>query len=322
MFTDLPWFQALNAHAVRIFMGKRTTLENSFYDLFQQYFHNAEKNRRWNVDEDIPWNEASKTPNEDVAKLVESFYAVELYLPDYVRHILRMVRKSRGRAWFQCNWGYEEAKHSMALERWLMESGARSDEQLVDFEDAVLGEEWLLHYGDEQLLSLCYTVLQEFATGLTYRRLRTIATEKGFMDPALDKALSFLHRDEIGHFNFFKNSLKLYMDVDRDRCLEAMTSVLQSFHMPAAHIIPGWNSRDKLIREWGVMTDRIFLKDVVKPVMRNLGIDHQEMRTVRRKMAQEVGKTRPDITEVIEATLSEDELLKDAEAAAKRHRAA
>lgn len=287
-------------------MGKRTTLENKFYDLFNEYFYNAEKHRRWNVYEDIPWDQASKTPDPEVATLVESFFAVELYLPDYVRHIMRMVRKSRGRAWFQANWGYEEAKHSMALEKWLLTSGARSDEQLQDWESQVLDEEWILHYGDEQLMSLCYTVLQEFATGLTYRRLNTFTKEKGISDPALAGALSLLHRDEIGHFNFFKKGLQMYMEVDRDRALEAMTGVLQSFHMPAAHIIPGWDARDKLIRDWDVMTDRIFLKDVVKPVMKNLGIDHQEMRAVRRRMKEQAEKDAPEVTEIIEAELSDD----------------
>ncbi len=287
-------------------MGKRTTLENKFYDLFNEYFYNAEKHRRWNVYEDIPWDQASKTPDPEVATLVESFFAVELYLPDYVRHIMRMVRKSRGRAWFQANWGYEEAKHSMALEKWLLTSGARTDEQLQDWESQVLDEEWILHYGDEQLMSLCYTVLQEFATGLTYRRLNTFTKEKGISDPALAGALSLLHRDEIGHFNFFKKGLQMYMEVDRDRALEAMTGVLQSFHMPAAHIIPGWDARDKLIRDWDVMTDRIFLKDVVKPVMKNLGIDHQEMRAVRRRMKEQAEKDAPEVTEIIEAELSDD----------------
>jgi acyl-[acyl-carrier-protein] desaturase len=277
-------------------MPARTTFENQLFDLFNAYFAKAEKYRRWNVYEDIPWHEA-KNPDADVAKLVESFYAVELYLPDYVRHIMGMVRKSRGRAWFQANWGYEEMKHSMALEKWLLASGARTHEELEDFEGQILDETWTLHYGDEQLLSLCYTVLQEFATGLTYRRLKEFTDENGKTDAALSGALSLLHRDEIGHFNFFKDSLKLYMDLDRDRVLEAMTHVLMSFHMPAADLIPGWKERDALIKQWDVMTDRVFLSDVVKPVMKTLGVDHQEMRAVRKRLAEQKGAAPKESTE-------------------------
>jgi len=277
-------------------MPARTTFENKFYELFHAYFQKAEKYRRWNVYEDIPWHEA-KNPDPEVAKLVESFYAVELYLPDYVRHIMGMVRKSRGRAWFQANWGYEELKHSLALERWLMASGARTEEQLQDWEGQVLDENWVLHYGDEPLLSLCYTVLQEFATGLTYRRLKEFSEANDKSDPALQATLSLLHRDEIGHFNFFKDGLKLYMDIDRDRVLEAMTHVLMSFHMPAADLIPEWSSRDALIKDWNVMTDRIFLSDVVKPVMKTLGVDHQEMRAVRKRLAEQKNKAPVEVTE-------------------------
>jgi acyl-[acyl-carrier-protein] desaturase len=277
-------------------MPARTTFENKLFELFNAYFAKAEKFRRWNVYEDIPWHEA-KNPDPEVAKLVESFYAVELYLPDYVRHIMGMVRKSRGRAWFQANWGYEEMKHSMALEKWLLASGARTNEELEDFEGQILDETWTLHYGDEQLLSLCYTVLQEFATGLTYRRLKEFAEGASKSDAALSGALSLLHRDEIGHFNFFKDALKLYMELDRDRVLEAMTHVLMSFHMPAADLIPGWKERDALIKEWGVMTDRVFLSDVVRPVMKTLGVDHQEMRAVRKRLAEQKDLAPKESTE-------------------------
>jgi len=291
-------------------MSARTTLENRFYELFQEYFYKAEKHRRWNVFDDIPWAEASKNPDPNVALLVESFFAVELFLPDYVRHIMRMVRKSRGRAWFQANWGYEECKHSMALEKWLLTSGARTDEQLQTWEHDVLEEEWTLHYGDEQLLSLCYTVLQEFATGLTYRRLKSLAEEKGIADPALSQTLSLLHRDEIGHFNFFKSGLELYMEHDRDLALEAMTHVLQTFHMPGADLIPGWDKRDALIREWDVMTDRVFMKDVVKPVLKNLGIEHGEMREIRRRLKERQENAPESITQLVvidELTFEDDD---------------
>lgn len=299
-------------------MSKRTTLENAFYELFQEYFYTAEKYRRWNVFDDIPWDQARKDPNPDVVTLVESFWSVEMYLPDYVRHILSMVRQSRGRGWFMANWGYEECKHSMALEKWMLASGGRSDEEIQSLEGDILAEEWVLHYGDAQLLSLVYTVLQEFITGLTYKRLRTISDEKGLSDPALDRVLSLLHRDEIGHFNFFKKQLKLWLDHDRDKVLEALNHVLLSFHMPGADRLPSWEARDALIREWGVMTDRIFLKDVVKPVMRNLGIDHHEMRAIRKTMAEREKNPIPEYTEQLVITLGEvsDELQEKAESRA------
>ena len=47
--------------------------------------------------------------------MVESFCAVELFLPDYITKFLEVNKNSRGGAWFLANWGYEELKHSLAL---------------------------------------------------------------------------------------------------------------------------------------------------------------------------------------------------------------
>ena len=91
-------------------------IEEIFFQNFVTYFKNAEARRRWNMDRDIPWDKVSHTASDLTASIVESFCAVEMYLPDYTHKIMELVRRSRGRAWFQSNWGYEESKHSMVLE--------------------------------------------------------------------------------------------------------------------------------------------------------------------------------------------------------------
>lgn len=47
-----------------------------------------------------------------MADIVESFCAVELYLPDYLRNAMSVWRPSRG--WAYTNWCDEESKHSLA----------------------------------------------------------------------------------------------------------------------------------------------------------------------------------------------------------------
>ena len=37
----------------------KPTLENRFYELYLEYFHKAEANRRWNLQQDIPWEVAA-----------------------------------------------------------------------------------------------------------------------------------------------------------------------------------------------------------------------------------------------------------------------
>jgi acyl-[acyl-carrier-protein] desaturase len=100
----------------------------AIYRLFRDYFDMAEKKRRWSIRDDIPWTQCNRSLNPAVADVVETFCAVELYLPDYLSKLIPQVRANRGRAWMLANWGYEECKHSMALEDWLLHSRSRSDE--------------------------------------------------------------------------------------------------------------------------------------------------------------------------------------------------
>jgi len=257
------------------------TVENGFYDLYLEYFHKAEANRRWNLQADIPWAGVSRTPDPAVVRVVQSFMAVELFLPDYTSKILHLVRASRGRAWFQANWGYEESKHSLALETWLTSSGAKTTEEVRGFADDILTREWNLPY-DNPLEMMLYTVLQEFATSLNYRGLRRLARESN--DPALDKLLVLLSRDETGHFEFFKNGVLLFMKQNRDLVLEKMNGVIRTFRMPAWEIIPGWAEQDRFIRELGIFDDRIYMRDVVRPVLKALGIRPDELREARRRL--------------------------------------
>src|SRR5882762_5375905 len=218
-------------------------IENRFYELYLEFFNRAEAERRWNLQKDIPWDQANPKTSDDIALIVESFMAVELYLPDYTSKILELVRKSRGRAWFQANWGYEESKHSLALEQWLLHSGKRTPQEVNTFTDSVLEREWKLPFETPRQMMI-YTVFQELSTGLNYRNLRRKAIEQ--KDEALATALSFIARDESAHYQFFQDGVKLYMKEDRDGTLEDIAFVLPRFQMPAHALIPDWEHRGKV----------------------------------------------------------------------------
>ena len=265
------------------------TLENRFYDLYLEYFHKAEAHRRWNLLEDIPWNEINRNPDPAVTKIMEAYMAVELYLPDYTSKILHLIRRSRGRAWFQANWGYEESKHSLALEMWLTRSGGRTDEEIRGFEEEILSREWMLPY-ETPLEMIVYTVFQEYATKLNYHGLRRAAQESN--DPALDKVLTLLARDEVGHFEFFKNGVLIHMDQDRDKVVETLNHIIKTFRMPAQDIIPDWDTRDQLIRDMHIFDDRIYMREVVGPVLKALKVSREELREARHRLNAATAENR------------------------------
>src|SRR5262245_8641989 len=138
-------------------------LEADLWRMYRDFFDTAERRRRWNVREDVPWDQCNPNLDPAVADVIESFMAVELYLPDYTSKILPVVRNSKGRVWFYANWGYEESKHSLALSDWLLKSGMRSDEQMVAVEKMVFSHEWSLPQGSH-LGMLAYAMVQEHAT--------------------------------------------------------------------------------------------------------------------------------------------------------------
>src|SRR4051794_28682653 len=107
------------------------------FNLYREYFDRAEKKRRWSLRDDIPWAQCNPNINPAIAEIVQTFCAVELYLPDYLSKLIPQVRTVHGRAWMLANWGYEESKHSMGFSDWLLHSKQRTGEQLADMEETV-----------------------------------------------------------------------------------------------------------------------------------------------------------------------------------------
>ena len=252
--------------------------ERAMWKLFRDFFDLAEKKRRWNLVDDIPWAECNPGLKPVVADIVETFCAVELFLPDYSAKILPKVRHSKSRTWFYANWGYEEAKHSLALNDWLLKSGSRSEEYMADMEGKVFAREWNLPH-DDHLGMLVYSMVQEEATFLNYRNLRSRVGELGG-DPALEKLLNYLAVDEKAHHRFFRDCLRIYLEYDRNAVIEQLKRVMHDFNMPAINdLLDESQTRLAAIRELDLFSPDIYYREVYLPVLSSLGVTRQEMRS-------------------------------------------
>ena len=253
-------------------------LERRVWQMFREFFDLAERRRRWRVADDIPWDECNPALRPVVADVVETFCAVELYLPDYSAKILPQVRHSKSRTWFYANWGYEESKHSLALGDWLLKSGHRSEEYMADLEKKVFAREWNLPQ-DNHLGMLVYAMVQEEATFLNYRNLRDRVRAVGG-DPALEKMLQLMAVDEKAHHSFFRDCLKIYMELDRGAVIDQMRRVMNEFRMPAIHdLLDDSRRRVAAVRELELFDADIYYREVYRPILDELGITRQEMRT-------------------------------------------
>jgi acyl-[acyl-carrier-protein] desaturase len=254
-----------------------TGLEEAYYRLFREFFDRAEKKRRWSLTDDIPWDKVNPRLNPAIADVLETFCAVELYLPDYIDKAMPMLRKSRGRAWFHANWGYEEAKHSMAMGDWLTASGQRTEDQLREVETQVGEYEWNLPH-DSAIGMVMYGMTQELATFLHYRNLRQCVENDGEGDPALSKILTLICVDERAHHDFYKQITKMYLERDRSGTIEALSRVVHTFKMPAVDMLANGRQRVQAIKELKIFDEDIFFTDVLRPLLSTLDIEWSEFR--------------------------------------------
>jgi acyl-[acyl-carrier-protein] desaturase len=252
-------------------------LEKKFWTLYRNFFDLAEKNRRWSIRDDIPWDQCNPHLDPAIADVVESFTAVELYLPDYTSKILPIVRSSKGRTWFYANWGYEESKHSLALGDWLTISGHRSDEQMADLEGEVFQREWNLPHGS-RLGMMVYAMTQELATWLAYRNLRLQTLDRGG-DPALCALLMRVAVDERAHFDFFRQCVQIHLEHDRPATLEQMRRVMTNFQMPAIHdLLSESKRRVAAVKALHIMDEDIYYREIFLPILAMLRVDRRELR--------------------------------------------
>jgi acyl-[acyl-carrier-protein] desaturase len=252
------------------------------YRLYRDYFDRAEKKRRWSLKYDIPWDQCNRNLDPAIADIVQTFCSVELYLPDYVSKLLPQVRANRGRAWMLANWGYEESKHSMALGDWLLRSGMRSEEQMTDMESQVFQQEWELPYDNAKAMVI-YTTVQELATWLHYYNLRQIVGQSN--DPALCQVLTLIAIDERAHYDFFRKVVQIYLEDDRAGTLEELRRVLNTFAMPAVHMLVDGRKRAEAVKAMRIFDYDIFYYKVFEPITVALGVTKAEL---RRRSAREI----------------------------------
>lgn len=255
------------------------TAPGGFRGLYRAFFDHAEKKRRWNVVDGIPWDQVKhQAVDEDLVEILEAFYSVEMYLPDYSAKLIALNRQNHGMAWFLTNWCYEESKHSMVIEEWLIRSGRRTPRQMEQLNDRLLAGEWQLPFTTTRRM-LIYSMLQELATQLNYVNLSKLTAPAG--DPALQKLILLIASDEGLHHKMFVDCVMEHLNADRAGTLEDLAHVLQHFAMPAHEQIPDWKRKGELIERHRIYGGRQFVTRVLVPTLKSLAVDRKELQIGR-----------------------------------------
>src|SRR5438045_3141855 len=91
---------------------KERLIERGALGLYRWYVSRSQATRNWNPDQSFDWRKMRSDHSVDVNTLLEGFFAVEQYVPDYTTSMVNLVRRSHGRSNFQIRWSSEEAKHA------------------------------------------------------------------------------------------------------------------------------------------------------------------------------------------------------------------
>ncbi len=253
-------------------------LERAFVGLYRWYVARSQEKRNWNADLSFAWGDLRHDHSDTVVQLIEGFFAVEQYAPDYTGEILRLVRTSHGRSHFQMRWGSEEERHADTWENALLFSRRRSPKAIEDYKYQLRSNTWTLPW-DDPLHMLLYTVFQERATQINYLNFAKIARGEsgdeslaGDVDPVLAKACTTLAVDEAAHYAFFLEGARLFLYYYPEETLQGIYDVITHFAMPAQNIIPNWPQVAETIYRTGVYGPRVFQRDVLVPVFENLTV--------------------------------------------------
>lgn len=272
-------------------MARNQTFRRAIYREYMTFFERAEKNRRWSVFDDIPWDELDASKNDaDTALCAETFVGVESYLPDYVAKGINVVRDFFGSAWFQANWAYEESKHALSLRMYLVQSGQRTEDQMFDYEQYILDRKWAQPFDTARKMTL-YGSIQEQATFMMYKRQLALARDRG--DTVLAAIYGHIARDEAAHADFYRKVILLELDEDREAVLEDLAFVFANFRMPADDLVPNYEDRVAVMRGTGVVDRSVFLKEVWFPTLRKYNVTRAELSRASRALRQRTSEAAP-----------------------------
>ncbi|MCS7002356.1 MAG: fatty acid desaturase, partial [Dehalococcoidia bacterium] len=119
-------------------------IERAVRGLYRWYTEKSQMKRNWHVDSGFRWRDLRTDHDEQIYKLIEGFYAVEQYVPDYTAKGLHLLRKSYGRSQFQIRWGAEEEKHADLWRNALLFGARWSPERVEEYTAALRESTWEL----------------------------------------------------------------------------------------------------------------------------------------------------------------------------------
>jgi acyl-[acyl-carrier-protein] desaturase len=294
---------------------KDRAIQRAMHGLYRWYIDRSQTSRNWNPDRSFDWRAFHQNHSSELITIIEGFYAVEQFAPDYTSELIRATRENYGRSHFHMRWGTEEARHADLWRNMLLFSRQRTPEQIEQYTEDLRANAWTLPF-DGILHALLYTVFQERATQLNYMNLAKVGRGQSEApqftndaDPVLVEACQAIATDEAAHYNFFLAGAQVYLYYYPEETLCALVDVLKYFIMPAAKHIPNYAAFVKALYEGGIFGRQQYVLEVIPVALEKLGIAsiyavEQGIKRTRR-VPDENGQMRD--TAIFDKTLNAEE---------------
>ena len=274
--------------------------KQKMFRAYMEFFEIAERKRRWNLWDSIPWEDLDpELTDEGDGIRLETFCGVELYVPDYTEHGLNVSRDDFGQAWFAANWGYEESKHALVFREYLMRTGLRTEEQMLDYEDEIFSRKWISPAATARQTSI-YGTFQEIATYHIYGQQRAKAKREG--NKVLQRIMRLVGADEAAHASFYRKAVNIFMADDPEGTLEDLAHIVMTFEMPGAPLIPNYEQR--VLTEGVGLTKKQFLEHAIFPTIRHFGTTRAELMRAMRRLRERNAAERAAL--VAEGAIAEE----------------
>ena len=265
----------------------------------------------WNPHDYIPWSDGKNyyalggkdwDPEQSrLSELAQVAMVVNLLtednLPSYHREIA-MIFGMDG-AWGQWvkRWTAEENRHGIALRDYLVVTRAIDPVELEQLRVEQVtrgfspGQNQQIEadmFAESLFDSVIYVTFQELATRVSHRN-----TGKACNEAIADQLLYRVSADENLHMIFYRDVSEAGFDIAPNQAMKSLHKVLRNFKMPG-YTIPDFRRKAVIIAVGGVFDPRIFLDDVVMPVLKKWRIFERE------DFTGEAARMRDDLALLVE----------------------
>jgi acyl-[acyl-carrier protein] desaturase len=254
--------------------ARAQAIERGLIGLYRWYSEHSQRRRNWHADTCIDWRTVRRDHSDAIATIIEGFFAVEQYTPDYVAPLLRLIRGSYGRSQWHIRWGAEEGRHADLWRNAVVALGRRDQRWIEEYASELRKNEWALPWDSPRHI-VFYQVIQERATQVSYLNLGLALEGKSSrlrtpQDAALASASRLIAVDEAAHYAFFGEVARLLLYYEPEASLEALVDVLRHFTMPARDIIPNYDTFGSALHDAGIFGRAIHYRDVIGVVLDTL----------------------------------------------------